>query len=434
MKKLKKTLLALLLAGGFAGQGVAGINYLHLYLVGDATPAGWNENLPEEFASPEFGKFHWEGWLNEGQFKMLNTIGDWGTSLVAPESDLEFVSGQEYNILWNGDGNGNPDYKFVNAEAGYVSIDVNLNALKARMTRPALKLIGPAALGWYTDNRVIPVYPAADGSISWTGQLHQGELKFITGSDWVPSYNSTTDGEALTPGEHQMAHRTDYAQDDFKFVVEEAGLYTLTFDLDTPSVTVSMLESPDLHGQYTADAGRYLVAVDENTASVHVAPMPKQLYIGTGADDMVEIPGTGTPGVFSGEVPLYSDRVYRLCYDLSDVEGSTLSPNEDVNLSTGETSNVAPVSMGWYRVANTAFYQMDADFTNQTFPRLSATQLSATEVNAIDEVDPDSSSMEIYTLSGIRVPGRDLSALQPGMYLVKIIMHNATKVYKKIIN
>lgn len=48
-----------------------------LYLVGDATPNGWDAGHATEMKRTDNGKFTWEGKLSVGSFKFLTTLGEW---------------------------------------------------------------------------------------------------------------------------------------------------------------------------------------------------------------------------------------------------------------------------------------------------------------------------------------------------------------------
>lgn len=48
-----------------------------LYLVGDATPNGWDASQATEMKRTDNGKFTWEGQLKTGSFKFLTTLGEW---------------------------------------------------------------------------------------------------------------------------------------------------------------------------------------------------------------------------------------------------------------------------------------------------------------------------------------------------------------------
>lgn len=48
-----------------------------LYLVGDATPNGWDAGNATEMKRTDNGIFTWEGNLHEGSFKFITTLGEW---------------------------------------------------------------------------------------------------------------------------------------------------------------------------------------------------------------------------------------------------------------------------------------------------------------------------------------------------------------------
>ena len=76
--KIKQTLIAILpLAGIFTMPAKGELNYLHLYVAGDATADNWNCDLAEEMIPLGNDCFLWDGWLKSGQFKFINTRGDW---------------------------------------------------------------------------------------------------------------------------------------------------------------------------------------------------------------------------------------------------------------------------------------------------------------------------------------------------------------------
>lgn len=87
-----------------------------LFLIGDATPNGWNIDHATEMTRQDNGKFTWEGNLVEGDYKFVTTMGNFLPS-------------------YNNDGKGNlvyrendedPDEKFHIQEAHYYKISVDL--------------------------------------------------------------------------------------------------------------------------------------------------------------------------------------------------------------------------------------------------------------------------------------------------------------------
>lgn len=58
--------------------------YENLWIVGDATPAGWNINEPVPMTRDSEYIFTWTGQLNAGEFKFPIATGDWGTGFFMP--------------------------------------------------------------------------------------------------------------------------------------------------------------------------------------------------------------------------------------------------------------------------------------------------------------------------------------------------------------
>jgi len=99
--------------------------YESLYLIGDATPAGWDiaKANPMTVDPKDPFTFTWTGALTAGDFKIPTALGNWGCDFFMPvvngETDLtkttiEMVKG------------GNPDKKWKITQAGNYSITVNI--------------------------------------------------------------------------------------------------------------------------------------------------------------------------------------------------------------------------------------------------------------------------------------------------------------------
>lgn len=99
--------------------------YENLYLVGDATPAGWNiaDPTPMTVDPEDPFVFTYTGSLSVGQFKIPTAKGNWGCDYFMPivdgESDLSVTTVQ----LVKG---GNPDYKWKITQAGNYKITIHI--------------------------------------------------------------------------------------------------------------------------------------------------------------------------------------------------------------------------------------------------------------------------------------------------------------------
>ena len=98
------------------------------YMVGDATPAGWDIGNPTALTPTEEDPlvFVYEGHLNSGEMKCCLKTGDWGAPFVRPVTHGCEISGsgvQETTfIMYAGD----PDNKWRVTEAGNYRLTFDL--------------------------------------------------------------------------------------------------------------------------------------------------------------------------------------------------------------------------------------------------------------------------------------------------------------------
>ena len=87
-----------------------------LYLVGDATPNGWDAGHATEMKRTDNGKFTWEGNLNVGSFKFLTTLGEWIPS-YNKDIDGSLILRSSFD---------EPDEQWQITESHYYKVTVNL--------------------------------------------------------------------------------------------------------------------------------------------------------------------------------------------------------------------------------------------------------------------------------------------------------------------
>lgn len=78
---------------------------------------------------------------------------------------------------------------------------------------------------------------------TWTGFLKAGDFKFINKlQTWQPSFNASSSDEAVVLGQtHALVYNED--GNDYKFVLEKAGVYTVTIDIK--KLTMTVIEAKD---------------------------------------------------------------------------------------------------------------------------------------------------------------------------------------------
>lgn len=341
---------------------VAAIDLNHLYIVGPVATAGvWTADLPEEMVSIGTGTFIWDGYLEEGEFKFLNQLGDYNSSIVAEAENQNVESGQTYTLVDNTSGQGNADYKFWNPQAGECHIIANIasNPMTLSFRRPVVQMVGSAVRGWGSPSLNIPVYAEDEGLVEWTGLLQAGEIKFLAGNDWSPCYNATSHETPFTAGTHELVYNAN-GENDYKFIVPRTGRYTLLFDLSVPSVTVTLHSGPSLSGAFTVSAGRYLVAADRDGRNLYFGAVPQSLYIQSYDGKTTALTAGGSNGdVFTGVVYMGSRNYYKLYSDAACSADKCFSPNVDVEISSDASYNIAPMHGYSYTVPQTVLWRCD---------------------------------------------------------------------------
>lgn len=98
-------------------------------------------------------------------------------------------------------------------------------------------LIGDATTaGWNLDYAIV-MTTESDGVYTWEGSLtEEGNLKFLEGADWLPSYGPSNNGQWLQNNAFTLVKRTSYNEEeeagiDRQFYVNTTGTYRLRLDL-----------------------------------------------------------------------------------------------------------------------------------------------------------------------------------------------------------
>lgn len=107
-----------------------------LYMVGDATPAGWNIDAPTELQRTSTYVFTYTGHLNTGELKCPLSTGDWDCTYIMPvENGCIINSGGVADPAFNVVPGGNPDNKWRVEEEGDYTLTFDLQ----RWTLTAVK-------------------------------------------------------------------------------------------------------------------------------------------------------------------------------------------------------------------------------------------------------------------------------------------------------
>lgn len=244
-------------------EGELPIKTNSLYMVGDATPAGWNITSPEPFVQNESDHllFEWEGNLYTGEFKLYLLPGDWGNGAIRPEEDQREVSSADIEnekfVMYAGA----PDNKWRVTEAGKYRLSFNLRDWTMSTTylgsqdgpqvepivTEALYIVGDGCPSGWDINTPQALAKTGNYTFVYEGNLYPGEIKLCCSTgDWGVKWIRPV--EANVAISHSGVASEDFvylAAPDNKWLVTEGGKYRLTFDLENWKIACTYLGSSD---------------------------------------------------------------------------------------------------------------------------------------------------------------------------------------------
>lgn len=213
----------------------------NLYIVGDATPQGWNIDNPTQLEKTSDFIFVYQGPLTTGEIKACMTTGTWDTSFIRPSSDgckinKDGVESPEFVNTTN------PDNKWKVEEAGIYRLTFDLKNwtisaqyLEDYVPIRKLYMIGEATDGGWDWNKATEIEETAAKSnvFVWEGELGRGTFKAALVKDFgAPFYRPAKPNcEVSKSGvaSNEMVFTTD---PDDQWLVNAAGKYRLTFNIE----------------------------------------------------------------------------------------------------------------------------------------------------------------------------------------------------------
>ena len=194
---------------------------------------GWGDGTKaKEMTALGDGKFTWEGILPQWNMKFTTSNASpddyWTGYFRDPEATYYWTLKETATQVMFGVGD-------VGFRDGCFTVNVDLNTLKAEVI-PHLWMIGAGCdAGWDLSKAEEFTWDAEARTFTWTGQMYPGPFKFlVTNTDWYGYWrNSTEDNYWIAGVNDKDDPQFDIAHDDL-----EAGVYTVTFNLDTKIVTV----------------------------------------------------------------------------------------------------------------------------------------------------------------------------------------------------
>jgi len=221
-----------------------------LYIVGDATPGGWSLAEATEMTNISDDKLSWKGTLTAGELKFAcvpssGLFEDPFYQAAAANTPTDGVT----SMIFNPDGKG-VDNKWLVTTEGLYTIEVNLYQRTASFTRDKsmddvpfkrVWIVGDATPGgWSCPFTGQMTYDEASGhgTFKWTGTLTAGEIKFpLQNSDWGGAFfMADSENKTVQIGVQMDLSYAPYGQPDHKFIVSEAGEYTILLNVINQTV------------------------------------------------------------------------------------------------------------------------------------------------------------------------------------------------------
>jgi len=204
--------------------------YDKMYMVGDATPNGWDignaTELTQDLDNPYI--FTYMGVMKSGDFKFpVNRNTNWGQDMYMKLSD---------STMYLHHGGDPDDNKWTITKKGLYTITLNLLDNTISLARTKLFMVGSATpIGWSIDKAVEMTEDATDGCIfTYSGPMVAGEFKFPVNrnTDWGQDMYMRVD-------DTHMYRHVGGAPDDNKWIITVDGNYVITANIETLTLSTS---------------------------------------------------------------------------------------------------------------------------------------------------------------------------------------------------
>ncbi len=203
----------------------------NVYIVGDATPNGWDINNPNQMtqSTTNSSVYIYTALLTVGEFKMVAGKGDWNAPFYRPTVNHPPLTATAVQYTA-----GTPDNKWQITTAGAYTITLDVKNLTISIVPFAaptqLWLIGDATPGGWSLSSMTPmtVSPTNPTVFTYTGSFTPGEFKIATAASFsAPFYRPTTNHPALSATGVVLSTNPD---DKWEITAATAGTHTLTLD------------------------------------------------------------------------------------------------------------------------------------------------------------------------------------------------------------
>ena len=218
--------------------------FTRLWMLGDATPTGWNIDAPTEMRvdSSNLFVFTYNGLLTAGEFKIPTTTGNFSTAYYMPLINQQPITETGVQLVPIG----GPDNKWKINTPGAYKIKLNTQTLTMEIKPftpfPAIWMVGDATpVGWNIDSpHPMTPDPSDPNVFTYTGPMAVGEFKLpVETGNWggdffMPVLN------ASGPGSTQMKF-VPGGNPDNKWKISVAGEYKITINQLYETISIQKL-------------------------------------------------------------------------------------------------------------------------------------------------------------------------------------------------
>ena len=287
-----------------------------LYLIGDATPGGWDNNAATEMTRTDNGRFTWTGALQAGSFKFILARGTFSPC---------YNNGREDGTLYYS-ADGTPDVNFSVSEAGTYRVDVNLFTVTLGLT-PVESIRPPYEQIYFIDGTAGYTFApmtrdALDPFLFRYGHefTTAGDFKFATANgSWENNYKATQPNAPYTDTSVEFVSGFD---PDNKWMLQTSEVnkaYKICFDIRPGKERMLM-------GEFTPYGMIYLIG-DATSA-------------GWTLDNAVPMTATDDPYVFTWTGSLNAGELKFTCDRQSDWNGAWFMSATNGAAPTGQTEQM----------------------------------------------------------------------------------------------
>lgn len=220
---------------------LAGPLYTNLYIVGDASPSGWNIGSPEAFTRNADNPFifDYDVTLTPGDFKISTFVGDWcdGDWINASQANQELTA-TDFIITHGCDG---PDNKWhvTDATQGRYHIKVDLSKNTIAINPFKLYMVGSATtVGWDIGSAIeLQQDPAHWYIFTYEGPMVEGEFKFPVNrqSDWGQDMYMMDTND---PTKMYLHHGGDSDDSKWTIAAGQDGNYKITVNVQDLTIDI----------------------------------------------------------------------------------------------------------------------------------------------------------------------------------------------------